>query len=130
MEARLVELRHLAKFRPLNDVPNDLLPTKGEVTIRLPTKLITYGTQMTFDTKDTNDSTKPIDPRRLHPPFFPDGLPGFLVSYEQLVRDAKGNQLAYTLYIAAEKLGPEGAEKRNSLEETLLKKLQAGLPGL
>src|SRR6476659_9737112 len=77
MEARLVELRHLAKFRPLNDVPNDLLPTKGEVTIRLPTKLIKYGTQMTFDTKDTNDSTKPIDPRRLHPPFFPDGLPGF-----------------------------------------------------
>lgn len=126
MQARLVEFRHLAKFRILNEFPTELLPGSSELTVRMPIKL---GTRFTSDSKDPYDSNKPLDPKRLQPPFLP--LPGLIWTYEQLLRDTKGNQLAYSMYVAAEKQHTdEGAEKPAPLEATLLTQLKAALPEL
>jgi hypothetical protein len=124
MQARLVELRHQAKFRSLNDVPSELLEGSTELTIRLPIKA---GVPMTTATPDQNDTSKPMDARRLQPPFLP--LPGFKLCFEQMI-EAKGQQLPYTMYIAAEKLPPlpEGAEKRDPVESTLVNQLQTAFP--
>jgi hypothetical protein len=128
MDARLVQFRHQAKYRPLSVAPSELLPGSKELTIQLPAKL---GTQMTLESKDPDDPSKDIDHRRLLPPFLPP-LPGFIASYEQLTNDAKNNKLPYTMYVAAEKLTPvpEGAEKREPVETALLDQLHKELPDL
>lgn len=130
MEAKLVGLRHLAKFRPLEETPRQLFTGTDDVTLRLPVKFVQFGTQMTLESKDPNDTNKLLDPRQVQPPFL--SLPGFLSSYEQFIPDSSGNKLPYTMYVAAEKLTPlpDGAEKRDPLEETLKKQLLAALPEL